>query len=101
MFDLSNCNHREEFREKEKTSKEQTKSSQVKSQLPDGRRVIGTPAAGQKIPVDGSDYDHKAFEPHADIDYYRHKKGYRDVSAQFSEPENLRGQYIATHHDVI
>src|ERR1700682_2435906 len=67
MFDLRECNDREEFREQEKAGKEQAESPHIKSNLPDSRPVIGTPGAGQIIPVNRSDDYHKAFKPHTYI----------------------------------
>src|SRR5580692_3864403 len=75
--DLPHGNHREEFREQEVTSEEQSAGPDKETHFPDARRIIGRPAAGEIIPVDGGHDDHKPLEPHAHVDYDGHKEGHR------------------------
>ncbi len=101
MFDLCNRNNREEFGEQEVTGKEQSKSSQIESNLPDRWCIISTPGAGQVITVHGSNDDHKTFEPHTDIYQDGHEEGNKQVPSHFPEPENLRRQYVTSHHQPV
>src|SRR4051812_4760779 len=68
MLDLRNCNNGEEFREQEVTGKEQSEGSDIEANLPDTWGIIPGPAAGEIVTVDGSNDDHKPFEPHPDVD---------------------------------
>ena len=51
MFDLGNRDYREEFREQEVAGKEQTERTEIKTDFPDSRSVVSTPAAWQVIAV--------------------------------------------------
>src|SRR5688572_17171541 len=70
MFYLGYCNYREKFGEKEITSKEQSKCSHIKTHLPYSRGIISTPARWQVITIQGSNNDHKTFEPHTHVHQY-------------------------------
>lgn len=43
MFDLSDRNYREEFREQEVAGKEQTKRTHIETNLPDSWSIVSTP----------------------------------------------------------
>src|SRR5687768_16591924 len=101
MLDFCNCNHREKFRKQEVTGKEQPESSQVKSDFPDGWCIICRPAARQVVAVQRCNDDHKPFKPHTYINDHRHEECYCDVPSHFSEPEDLRRQNVAAHHQPI
>ena len=76
MFDLRNCNHREEFSKEEEAGKEQAESSEIESNFPDGWPVVSAPAAWKVIAVDGCNDDHETLEPHANIYDDRHEECY-------------------------
>src|SRR6516225_6905510 len=101
MFDFRQGNYREEFGEQEVAGEKQAKSPHVKTDFPSGRSIIGTPATRYIVPVNGRDDDHETFKPHTDIDDDGHKEGDGQVSPEFAEPENLRRQYVTSHHDIV
>ena len=70
--------HREEI-----ACKEKPKSSQVKPDLPDAWAIIRAPGRWNKVAVNGSNNDYKAFEPHSHIDQYRHEEGKGYISSEF------------------
>ncbi len=73
----------------------------VKSHLVYCRRIISTPATGDVFPVNGSHDDYKSLKPHPDIHNHRHEKSDRQISSEFTEPEYLRGQNVASHHNIV
>jgi len=81
MFDFGQRNYREKFGKQEIAGKEQSKSSQVKSNFKNAGCIIGAPAAGQVIAVDRSNDDYKTFEPHTYVYQYTHKKSKQQVTA--------------------
>src|SRR6476620_8633785 len=101
MFDFRDRNYREELRKQEVACKEQAECSHIKSDLPDRWRIISRPAARKVITIDGSNDDHKTFEPHTDIHDHRHKERYRNIPSHLSEPEYLRRQHVTTHHQPV
>ena len=101
MFDLGDRDNREEFGEEEITGEEKSECAHIKPDLEDRGPVVRGPAAGYIVPVDGGHDDHEAFEPHPDIHDNRHKKGYGQVAAHLAEPEDLRGEHVTTHHNIV
>src|SRR5690606_37398853 len=75
MLDLSDSDNREKLGEKEIAGEEQPECTQVKTNLPDSRRIICTPGTGQVVAVYRGHDDHKPFEPHTDIHQYTHEEG--------------------------
>src|SRR5262249_35485580 len=88
-------------REQEVAGKEQPERSDIEPDLPDARRVIGSPAAGEIVAIDGSDDDDKPFEPHTYVYDCRHEAGNGKVAAHLEEPEDLRREYVTAHHQVV
>src|SRR5438034_9601285 len=74
MLDLSDRNYREEFGEQEEAGKEQSESSQVKSDFPDCRSIVCTPATWNIITINRSYNDHKTFEPHTYVNNDTHEE---------------------------
>src|SRR5580658_3927709 len=101
VLDLRNGDHRRKLREQEIAGKEQPERPDIEPDLPDRRPVIRSPATGYIIAINRQDDNYKTFEPHPDIYDDRHKEGNRDIPAHLPEPEDLRRQYVATHHQVI
>src|SRR5215467_9010175 len=64
MFNFCYRNYREELREQEVTSKEQSEGPYVKSNFPDSWAVIHAPATGHIVAVNGCNDDHKPLKPH-------------------------------------
>ena len=50
MLDFRNRDNREEFREQEITGEKQSERPEIKSNLPDGRRIIGCSIRWVRIP---------------------------------------------------
>ena len=88
-LDFRYGDYREIFSKQEETGEEQSEGSEIESNLPDGWRVIRTPARWQEIAVDRSNDDHETLVPHSDIHYDTHEERNRDVSSQFAAPEQL------------
>src|SRR5688572_23925662 len=70
MLDLRQGYHREEFCKKKITGKKQTKCSQIKSNLPDGRPVIDRPCRWKIFTINGGNDDHESFKPHSNVYKY-------------------------------
>ena len=61
-------------------------------------RGVGAPAGGQEVPVQRGDDDVEALAPHADVDQQRGHPGDHQVGAELLEPEDLRHDDVAEHH---
>ena len=74
MFDFRHCNYREIFRNRKIAGKEQTECTEVKTDLPNSRTIISTPATWKIITVNRGNDDHETLEPHTDIYDYTHEE---------------------------
>ena len=90
MLDLGDRNNGEEFREQKVTGKKQTERAHIKSYFPDGRSIISAPGRRKVIAIYRGHDNHKALEPHTDINEDRPKEGYEQIAAHLAEPEDLR-----------
>src|SRR5262245_32492324 len=95
-----NRDRREEPDEEQEEQEEHAKAAERPSPVVPGRDVI-LPARGQEVAVERSDDDHVTLEPHSDIHEERDDEHHGDVPAHLLEPENLRDEHVAAHHDPV
>src|SRR5687768_6218746 len=91
---------RRKAQEQKEEREKQAERSKVSHQIHPGWLVV-TPARRQEIAMERGDDNHKAFEPHADIHEDRQDEHGHEVLPEPLEPEKLRSENVAPHHDEV
>src|SRR5690554_3800249 len=99
-FHLVEREHREEAREQQIQGEEDPDRTDEDAYIHPGGMEHG-PAAWQVIAVQAGNDDHESLEPHTDVHDDAHEEGEHQIAAKVAEPEELRADHIARHHDPI
>src|SRR5262249_18263181 len=97
-FDLRDGDHWQKPDEQKETGEEQTKGSDIRANVHIGWSVVA-PTRGQEIAVQPDDNNNETFEPHPHIHQERNNEHEPEFLAAPFEPENLRHQDVAAHHE--
>ena len=98
-LDLGDGNRGEEFHEKNKECKKQSKRTNEGHNVKNGGRVI-VPRARDKV-ARQRNCNYKTLEPHTNVDEDRKHEGEHEIRTEFLNPEELRRNYVACDHDPV
>ena len=99
-FDFGDCNRWQVPAEEQEQGQEHAEASE-EHQSVKHRRAVVAPRSRQEIPAQRRHRDHKAFEPHADVDKDGNNPHRYQVRSEPFEPKQLRRNHVAGDHDPI
>ena len=97
---FSDGDHRQEAAEQQEQHTKEAERPQHGADVNPGRNE-SIPTRRQEVIGETGDDDHEALKPHAHVDEEAEDEHQRNAGANLLEPEELRSDDVATHHDPI
>src|SRR5215216_5726469 len=97
---LGDRDRREEAAEEEEPHEEEPERTDDDRIVEDRGLVVG-PVHRKEVPVQRAHDDREPFEPHSHVDQERDHEHDRQTPAEALEPEELRRDHVAGHHDPV